>query len=339
MITITDSSLRDGNHSVKHMITLDAIKRYCDFADKARVPIVEVGHGNGLAASSLLIGKALHTDKEMLETAREHLPNTKLGIHIIPGLATTDDIGAAIDYGVDVFRVATHCTEATLSKSHIEYLTNRNKTVFGVLMMSALISTDELVKQARIMEEYGAQAVIIMDSTGTYLPDEVKERILGLRGGLTIPVGFHAHNNLGCAISNSLVAAQCGAEYIDACIRGFGAGAGNAPLEVLVPVLERSGFDVGVDFKLTIKEADDVMGYLVPAAPSTQPINVLTGLKKLFSGFEKPIINAANLYGIEYSSLIFELGNRKLVAGQEDLIMEVAQKLQSRNDNNGGTHE
>lgn len=329
-ILITDSSLRDGNHSVKHTISLDSIKKYCQFADRAGIPIVEVGHGNGLAASSLLIGQSPNTDKEMLMTARKYLKNSKLGIHTIPGLSTIDDAKAAIDYGVDVFRVATHCTEATLSKSHIEYLAKTNKIVYGVLMMSALISADELVEQAKIMEDYGAQGIIIMDSTGTYLPIDVEKRILKLKAYTNIKVGFHAHNNLGCAVANSLIAAQCGADLIDACIRGFGAGAGNAPLEILIPVLERSGFELGINFEDTIKEAEHVMDYLIPSAPVTTPINVLTGLKKLFSGFEKPIIEASKLYGVEYSSLIFELGNKKLVAGQEDLILEVAQKLKNK---------
>jgi len=329
-VIITDSSLRDGNHSVKHTISLDSIEKYCRFADKANIPIVEVGHGNGLAASSLLIGKSPNTDKEILTTARKNLKNSKLGVHTIPGLSTIDDAKAAIDYGVDVFRVATHCTEATLSKSHIEYLVKTGKEVYGVLMMSALISPRELAEQAKIMDEYGAQAIIIMDSTGTYLPSDVMERISLLDAYTSVPVGFHAHNNLGCAVANSLVAVEAGATYIDACIRGFGAGAGNAPLELLLPVFEKSGIETGIDFKETIKEADRVMDYLVPEAPITTPINVLTGLTKLFSGFEKPIIKASKLYGVEYSSLIFELGNRKLVAGQEDLILEVAQKLKNK---------
>lgn len=326
-VIITDSSLRDGNHSVRHTISLDSIERYCKFADKAGIPIVEVGHGNGLAASSLLIGKSPNTDREMLITAKKNLKISKLGIHMIPGLATIDDAKVAIDCGVDVFRVATHCTEATLSKSHIEYLAKINKTVYGVLMMSALVDADTLVNEAKKMEDYGAQAIIIMDSTGTYLPIDVKERINKLKNKLSIKIGFHAHNNLGCAIANSLIAVEEGADIIDACIRGFGAGAGNAPLEVLIPVLNKMGFETGIDFSQTIKEADKVMGYLVPNTISITPINVLTGLKRLFSGFEKPIIAASKLYDIEYSSLIFELGNRKLVAGQEDLILEIAQKL------------
>lgn len=327
-ILITDSSLRDGNHSVKHSISLESIERYCIFAEKAGVPIVEVGHGNGLGASSLLIGRSASNDISMLKTARKHLKNSKLGVHIIPGLATIDkDIIPAIDAGVDVFRIATHCTEATLSKSHIEYLKSRDKNVIGVLMMSALADIDTLVENAKLMEGYGANAIVIMDSTGTYLPSDVTKRIQALKSNLKIEVGFHAHNNLGCAIANSLAAVESGATYIDACMRGFGAGAGNAALEIIIPVLEKSNFKVNIDFKQVIIEADRVMEYLVPSPITVTPVNVLTGLSRLFSGFEKPIIKASKIYGIEYSSLIFELGNRKLVAGQEDLILEVAQKL------------
>ena len=327
-IIITDSSLRDGNHSVKHQISLKSIKKYCQFADNAKIPVVEVGHGNGLGASSILIGEALHTDKEILTTARKYLTNSKLGVHIIPGLATIKkDIDQAIDLGVDVFRVASHCTEATVTKSHIEYLQKKNKTVYGVLMMTALASVDELVENAKIMQDYGAEVLIIMDSTGTYLPFDVEERISTLVDQLSIKIGFHAHNNLGMSVYNSIVAIQNGATYIDACIRGFGAGAGNTPLEVLLPVMEKYDYQLDIDFNLLIKEADNVMNYLIPRSPHISPVNILTGLNRLFSGFEKPIIQASKINNLEYSSLIFELGNRKLVAGQEDLILEIASKL------------
>lgn len=327
-IIITDSSLRDGNHSVKHTISLDSIKKYCQAADSAKVPIVEVGHGNGLGASSLLIGEAAVSDNQMLCEARKNLPNSKLGVHVIPGIATIEkNILPAIDVGVDIFRIASHCTEATVTKSHIEYLSKNDKEVFGVLMMTALATPSELLENAQIMQDYGAQAIILMDSTGTYLPSDVEERISLLVDTLDIPVGFHAHNNLNYAIHNSIVAIQNGATYIDACIRGFGAGAGNAALEVLLPVLDKYGYSVDINFKQIIKEADNVLDYLVPKVPVSAPVNILTGLNKLFSGFEKPIIKASKLNNIEYSSLIFELGNRKLVAGQEDLILEVAQNL------------
>jgi len=330
-VTISDPSLRDGNHSVKHTINLESIEKYCIFAENANIPIVEVGHGNGLGASSILIGQSLHSDQDVLKTARKYLSKTKLSVHSIPGISTIkDDIQPAIEYGVDIFRIATHCTEATLSKTHIEYLKNKNIEVQGVLMMSALISAKELLDQAFIMQSYGAEAIIIMDSTGTYMPKDIQERISLLVDNLDVPVGFHGHNNLGLSVANSLLAVECGAKIIDACICGFGAGAGNTPLELIIPVLEKNNFNTNIDFNKVIKEAENALEYLVPTIPVSTPVNILTGLNKLFSGFEKPIIKASKLYNIEYSSLIFELGNRKLIAGQEDLIFEIAQNFKKK---------
>lgn len=330
-ITISDPSLRDGNHCVKHKITLESVARYCRFADDAGIPIVEVGHGNGIGASSLLIGQMPHTDAQMLKVARENLKKAKLGVHVIPGMATiAKDIVPAIDLGVDIFRIASHVTEANITQKHIEYVRNKGKTAYGVLMMSALADTTTLVAEAKKMEKYGAETFLIMDSTGTYLPRDVEERIKALKDNLSISVGFHGHNNLGLAIANSLIAVQNGATIIDACIRGFGAGAGNTQLEVLIPVLEQYGYNTNIAFSKVIMEADAVADYMVKTIPVTAPINILTGLNKLFSGFEKPIVKASKLYGVEYSSLIFELGNRKLVAGQEDLILEIAQNLKKK---------
>jgi len=329
-IILSDHTLRDGNHAVSHKISLPQIEKYCRFAELSKIPIIEVGHGNGLGASSLLIGQSDYTDEQMIVSAKKHLKNTKLCVHSIPGISTIkNDISKAIDLGVDIFRVASHCTEASITKTHIEYLKNKQKTVFGVLMMTALADTVTLINEAKKMQDYGAEAVIIMDSTGTYLPEDVSERIRGLKDNLNIKIGFHGHNNLGCAVYNSVTAALNGASIVDVCIRGFGAGAGNAQLEILVPVLNKYGYKTDIDFNKIITEADDSINYLVKKTPIVSPINVLTGLNKIFSGFEKPIIKASKLNGIEYSSLIFELGNRKLVAGQEDLILQIAKNIKN----------
>jgi 4-hydroxy 2-oxovalerate aldolase len=330
-ITLSDHTLRDGNHAVSHKISLLQIEKYCQFAESSKIPIVEVGHGNGLGASSLLIGKSNFTDEQMIIAAKKYLKNTKLCVHSIPGISTINkNIKPAIDLGVDIFRIASHCTEASITKTHIEYLKNKGKTVFGVLMMTALADTSTLVSEAKKMQDYGAEAIIIMDSTGTYLPEEVSERIRALKDNLNLQIGFHGHNNLGCAISNSINAALNGASIIDVCMRGFGAGAGNTQLEILIPVLNKYGYSTNIDFNKVIVEADNVLNYLIQNVPTISPINILTGLNKIFSGFEKPIIKASKLNGIEYSSLIFELGNRKLVAGQEDLILQIAQTINKK---------
>ncbi len=313
---------------MRHRLTTGQVQRYCKFAEEANLPIVEVGHGNGLGASSILIGEALTSDIDMLRTAKRELVKTKLAVHVIPGISSRDkDLSLAIHCGVDVFRVASHCTEATVTKSYFEFLVQHGKEVHGVLMMTALADVETLVQNALVLQSYGASAVIIMDSTGTYIPVDVAERVQALRAVLCIDVGFHAHNNLGCAVANSLAAVQNGATYIDVCMKGFGAGAGNAPLEVVIPVFDRVGWDVGVDFARVVKEADDVTSYMIENVPYISPINVLTGIHKLFSGFETPIKEAAKMYDVHYYDIIVGLGSRKVIAGQEDIILQVAEKI------------
>ena len=246
-ITIHDPTLRDGNHAVRHQLTADNFKKYCIAAEAAGVPVVEVGHGNGLGASSMLVGEAIISDDEILKVSRNNLKNTKLSMHVIPGFATIKrDLIKAIDLGVDIFRVASHVTEADICQRHIEYVRNANKTAFGILMMSHMADIKTLVSEAQKMQNYGAEALVIMDSSGYYFPEDVVDRITALKNGLDIPVGFHGHNNLGLAIANSRAAIESGADILDASIRGFGAGAGNTQLEVLVAVLHRLGYTTGI---------------------------------------------------------------------------------------------
>jgi 4-hydroxy 2-oxovalerate aldolase len=327
-VLISDPTLRDGNHAVRHKLTAKQIGDYCKAADAAGIPIVEVGHGNGIGASSLQLGEAACDDETTLKTARENLKNSKLGIHVIPGFATIKkDLKMAIELGVDVIRIASHCTEADITQRHIEYSRKEDKVVYGVLMMSHMASKQILLEEARKMESYGAQGVIIMDSSGNYLPSDVKERIETLVKGLTIPVGFHAHNNLGMAIANSITALESGAEILDGCARGFGAGAGNAQLEVLVAVLHRMGHQTGINFYKLLDASDLAEKQLMEVLPSISSLSVVSGLAGVFSGFMKPVSRIAEKYNLDARDIFFELGKRKIVAGQEDFIMEVAKDL------------
>jgi 4-hydroxy 2-oxovalerate aldolase len=327
-ILICDPSLRDGNHAVAHQLSADHVRAYCLAADRAGIPIIEVGHGNGLGASSLQVGLAKTTDKVMLTTAREALRNSKLGIHVIPGFATIErDLKPAIDYGVDLFRIAAHCTEADITERHIRFCRNLGKNVFGVLMMSHMADVPTLCAEARKMESYGAEAIIIMDSAGYYLPEDVTERIGALRAGLGIPVGFHGHNNLGMAVANSVAAIRAGASILDACARGFGAGAGNTQIEALVAVLDRMGIPTGIDLYALLDAADLAEKELMREVPSIKSISIVSGMAGVFSGFAKPVARIAAETGVDARDIFFELGRRKVLAGQEDLIIEVARDL------------
>jgi len=237
----------------------------------------------------------------------------------------------AVELGVDVFRVASHCTEADITDRHIHYVRQAGKEAWGILMMSHMATPATLLEEAKKMESYGAEAIVIMDSAGAYFPDDVKERIETLVDGLAIPVGFHGHNNLGMAVINSVTAVNAGATIIDGSIRGFGAGAGNTQLEVLVAVFERLGFDTGIDLYKILDAADIAEKSFNPVAPSISPLSIVSGLAGVFSGFAKPVARAAEEYKVDPRDIFFGLGKRNAVAGQESLIIEVARDLAAKN--------
>lgn len=327
-ILISDPTLRDGNHAVSHQLVADQIAAYCKAAAAAGVPIVEVGHGNGLGASSLQVGEAAIDDRTMLVTAKANLGSSKLGVHVIPGFATIEkDLKPALDCGVDVVRVACHCTEADITERHIRFCRMQGRTVFGVLMMSHMADAEILGAEASKMQDYGAEAVILMDSAGNYLPMDVTEKVTFLARALSIPIGFHSHNNLGMAIANSIAAAEAGAAILDGCARGFGAGAGNASLEILVAVLGRLGFETGIDLYKMLDASDLAEAFLMKEIPTVKSASIVSGLSGVFSGFLKPVQRVAKEFGVDPRDIFFELGRRKVVAGQEDLIIEVAAKI------------
>jgi len=330
-ITISDPTLRDGNHAVGHQLSVEHIAAYCKAADKAGAAIVEVGHGNGLGASSLQLGESKTPDTIALEVARKNLRKSKLGVHVIPGFATIErDLKPALDLGVDVVRVASHCSEADICERHISFSRRRGAEVWGCLMMSHMISPALLLEQARKMESYGAEGVVFMDSAGHYLPDDVRQRVELLESNLSIAVGFHAHNNLGLAIANSITAAESGAVLLDGCARGFGAGAGNTQLEVLVAVLERLGYSTGIDLYKILDAADLAEQILMKEIPSIKSVSIVSGMAGVFSGFLKPVARIAKEFNVNPRDVFFELGRRKIVAGQEDIILEVAKELAMR---------
>jgi 4-hydroxy 2-oxovalerate aldolase len=327
-ILISDPTLRDGNHAVSHRLESEQIRRYAAAANAARVPIVEVGHGNGLGASSLQVGESLLSDREMLRIAREQLTDVKLGAFGIPGFATMRrDLDVALEEGADIFRVGAHCTEADLTERHITYLREQGKPVFGVLMMCHMCSPERLLEEARRMEAYGAQGAIVMDSAGALLIDDTRRRVAALVQGTGMAIGFHGHENVSLGIANSIAAVEEGATILDGTARGFGAGAGNTQLEVLVAVLMRLGHETGIDLYAMLEAAELAERELVQQLPATDSVTIVSGLAGVFSGYSKHVRRIAQEFGVDPRDVFFALGRREVIAGQEDVILEVAGEL------------
>jgi len=330
-ILFFDSTLRDGSHAVGHKLSAQNIKEYCRQIDSAGLHTVIVGHGNGLGASSLQVGLSAIADREMLKAARLELKNTKLGAFLIPGFGTIkDDIAPAIDIGVDLFCVAIHCTEADVTKQHIEYLRKKDKETYGIMMMYHMAPKERLLEEALKMQSYGAQGVILMDSAGASTPEMVAETVSYLAQNIQIKLGFHAHNNLGLAIANSLIAIQNGALIIDGTLRGFGAGAGNCQLEVLAGLLSKMGISTGLDLYRMMDTSDNIVSKMMNKPQEISSISLISGIAGVFSGFASHVKKAAERFNVDPRDIFMELGRRKMVAGQEDFIVDVAMYLASK---------
>ncbi len=329
-IILSDATLRDGSHAIRHQLTASHIDSYCEAVDKVGIDWVEVGHGNGLGASTFHIGSSATEDFIMLKTARARLKDTKLSVHVMPGIASLRrDIQPAIEQGVDVFRIGAHCSEADTTYRYIEFVRKAEKTAVGVLMMCHMLSPRKLAEQALGMQEAGAQAIMIMDSAGSLRMAEVAQRVSEMVNQLDIPIGIHAHDNLGLSVANSLVAVDEGAKIVDACAAGFGAGAGHAPLEVLIPLFRENNQSIA-DHQQYFRVVDMALNTFIPSPQTLSTGSVASGLAGIFSGFLKPIITEAARYGIDQFELIEELGKRHPVAGQEDLVIEIAKEISEK---------
>lgn len=327
-ILIFDATLRDGSHAVKHQISKESIERYCKSMDDSGVHTIVVGHGNGLGASSLQVGLSLLTEHEMLQTAKKNLLRTKLGAYMIPGFGTIkENLIPAIEDGVDVFKIGAHCTEADVTRQHIEFLRNNNKETYGVLMMTHMASPEKLLTECKKMQSYGACGIILMDSAGAYTPEMVKRNIGILYDGLDVRVGFHPHNNMGMAVANAYLAISEGATIIDGTLRGFGAGAGNCQIEDLIALLIKSDIKTSVDFYKILDTSQKVMPDIMHKDMGQDPLSIVSGQCGVFSAFKVHVMKAAEQFNVDPRNIIVELGKRKAVGGQEDLIVEIAKKL------------
>jgi len=329
-VRITDSSLRDGSHPKRHAFSAAEVARVVAALDAAGVPVIEVSHGDGLRGSSIAYGRSAVDELLLISTAVSHARSAKIAALMLPGVAVKDDISVAADLGVGVIRIATHCTEADVSVQHFGHARKLGLETVGFLMMAHSTRPETLAREARVMADAGCQCVYVVDSAGAMILDEAADRVSAVVSelGADAQVGFHGHQNLSLAVANSMHAIRAGAVQIDGSTRGFGAGAGNAPVEVLVAVCARLGLRTGIDVMRIMDAAEDVVRPVMTEECVVDRLSLTMGYAGVYSSFLKHAFAQADRFGVSPVDILVRAGERRLVGGQEDQLIDIARELE-----------
>jgi 4-hydroxy 2-oxovalerate aldolase len=327
---VTDTTLRDGSHAMRHQYTRAQVRAIVEALDNAGVPVLEVTHGDGLAGSSIQYGFSRENEMDLIAEARATATRAKIAALLLPGIGTRQELKEAMARGIQVVRIATQCTEADISQQHFGMAKELGLEAVGFLMMAHMLPPDALAEQAQLMESYGADCVYVVDSAGAMLPHDAAARVTALKRALKIQVGYHAHNNLGCAIGNTLAALEAGADQIDGTLRGLGAGAGNAATELVAAGLDKLGINPGLDVFALLDAAEFIVAPMMPFQPFPDRDSIAIGYAGVYSTFLLHAKRLGKQYAVDPLDILVELGKRKTVAGQEDWILDVTLELAKR---------
>jgi 4-hydroxy 2-oxovalerate aldolase len=316
---------------MRHRFTEEQVRSVVSALDGAGVQVIEVSHGDGLGGSSFNYGFSLVDEISLIRAAVDEARAALIAVLLLPGVGTVDDLREAREAGASVARIATHCTEADVSVQHFAAARDLGMETVGFLMLAHRLDPAGLARQARIMVDAGAECVYVVDSAGALVLSDAQTRVQALVSaiGRDAQVGFHGHQNLSLGVANSVLAYQAGATQVDGALCALGAGAGNAPTEVLAATFARLGIGTGVDVDCVLAAAEEVVRPIIPRLPWMDRASIVQGYAGVYSSFLLHAQRAAERYGVPAHAILQRVGEAGYVGGQEDMIIDIALQLQA----------
>ena len=328
-IKILDTTLRDGSYTTNFSFSTNDTSTICNELQKAGIEFIEIGHGVGFRGSEKGFGKATQTDEEYLKAAKSVLKKSKVGMFCIPGIAKLEDIDMAGRHEMDFIRIGTDVTKIHESKKFIEKAKDYGMYVAANYMKSYALSPEKFSEKVLLSEQYGADVIYVVDSAGGMFGDELEKYYEEIRKISQISLGFHGHDNLGMAVSNSLLAAELGFDIIDSSLQGLGRSSGNASTEILVAALTKRGFTTNINFRKILEVG--INKILSKTNKGKMPLDIVAGFTDFHSSYMPHIEKFSREYKVDPISLMIEITKIDKVNLDLIILENIAKKLPTVN--------
>lgn len=325
-----DCTLRDGANVVGKGFDGELTRMMIEGLIRSNIKVIEMGNCLGLGAYEADNSISPLTDLEYLELVQPYLDKAEIGMFIGVKNTTEENIRLAKDKGLHFLRIGANAGEGERAKDALMLMKELDIKSNFAMMKGYILSPRELAQEAKVLESYGLNQVTIMDSAGTMLPHEVEEYVREMTETVSIPVGFHGHNNLGLSVANAVSAYESGASILDCGLLGMARSAGNLPTESAVATFHRMGLLKDVDLFGLLNFLEDE---LIPAMgkygyhTAITPQDLIYGFAGCHSNFGKLFEEVAGETGIDLFPLIVEVSKIDRKAPSRDLILKVAERL------------
>lgn len=242
-LKVIDVTLRDGGYRNNFGFCMDYVLDHARSIQASGVEYIEIGYRNGSIVSYDNMGVTAYGSNEYIRTLKEALPGMKLVVICHAANINDGDITDMAQCGVSMLRfcMSTKNVDETMRLVRLAKECGM-QTSINVVRISAIDvpTLKELVARVDANRDV-IDVIYFADSNGNLSPDGVADISEVIKHGTSVGLGFHAHDNVGLAMANSIAAVKHGARFIDASLLGMGKGIGNLKLEKWIAYLVMNG--------------------------------------------------------------------------------------------------